>query len=121
PAPRDCGLQIVSRQQLALVRERFGLARAAECEQRTGEQSRRACCVDAEAELAKSFVRTAQAFLGRSCIAFEQLDASCEDVGFEDTVRDTEILDHLARQPAHPACSVGPSPHCFEDALTAER
>ena len=86
-APRDRRLQVVAREQLALVRERLGLGGAVLRQERAAEQRRRAGRVDAEPEVAEPLVAGAERALGGGRVAFEEIDAPGEDVGLEEAMR----------------------------------
>ena len=116
-APRDRRLQVVAREQLALVRERLGLGGAVLREERAAEQRRRARRVDAEAEIAETLVAGAERALGGERVAFEEIDAPGEDVGLEEAMRDAELLDHRARRREHAARRLGATAERLEHAL----
>ena len=120
-APRDRRLQIVAREQLALVRERLGFGGAILGEERAAEQRGGARGVDAEPEIAEPVVAGTERALGGGRVAFQQIDAAREDVGLEEPMADAELLHHRARRREHAARRLGAAAQRLEHALAAER
>ena len=65
-------------------------------------------------------VGAAQQALGTGGVAFEQRDASGEEIDLEQALRDAEVLDHLARRGEHAARRVGAAAQRFEQGLARE-
>ena len=119
PRQAIAALQIVAGEQLALVAQRLGLGGAALREQRAAEQRRRLRRVDAEPVIAEPVVRRAARARRRRRRLRAARCSPANDLGFEQPLRDAELLDHRARRRDHAARRLGAAAQRFQHRLAA--